>query len=281
MSAAAVVTLEGAGLHGGRASRLRLVRTLDDRPLVLTRGAASARVDELVVVETVRSTTVARRDGDLRVRTVEHLFAALAAARVRRGIRVEIDGDEVPIADGGARVFADLVGRLEPPSSPPSIAVARHATLTLGESRYTFEPSSEIEVEVEIAFDDARLAPDAGWRGDRADFITRIAPARTFAFERDLDELVQRGLAAHVPRDSAVLVTPTEILSSGPPFRSDEPARHKLLDLIGDLYLYGGPPRGRILARRPGHAATHAAVRQAFDAGILTPTVDRDSSLEA
>jgi UDP-3-O-[3-hydroxymyristoyl] N-acetylglucosamine deacetylase len=59
------------------------------------------------------------------------------------------------------------------------------------------------------------------------------------------------------------------VLSAGAPFLADEPARHKLLDLVGDLYLYGGPPRGRVRATRPGHGATHEAMRRALAEGLV------------
>jgi UDP-3-O-[3-hydroxymyristoyl] N-acetylglucosamine deacetylase len=66
-----------------------------------------------------------------------------------------------------------------------------------------------------------------------------------------------------------VVVIGAEILAAGRPFAPDEPARHKLLDLVGDLFLYGGPPRGSVAAYRPGHWATHEAVRRAREAGVL------------
>jgi UDP-3-O-acyl-N-acetylglucosamine deacetylase len=66
-----------------------------------------------------------------------------------------------------------------------------------------------------------------------------------------------------------VVIAEDAIHAAGAPFAPDEPARHKLLDLVGDMYLYGGPPRGRVRAFRPGHAATHAAMARALDLGVL------------
>jgi UDP-3-O-acyl-N-acetylglucosamine deacetylase len=66
-----------------------------------------------------------------------------------------------------------------------------------------------------------------------------------------------------------VVLTPDGALSAGRPFEPDEPARHKLLDLVGDLYLYGGPPVGHVRAVRPGHAANALAMRRARDEGIV------------
>ena len=108
----------------------------------------------------------------------------------------------------------------------------------------------------------------ASWDGAPASFRSSFAPARTFGFFREVASLAERGLASHVAAESVVVIG-DDILSAGRPFSADEPARHKLLDLAGDLYLHGGPPLGRVRAIRPGHAATHEAVRRALETGIL------------
>src|SRR5690606_8548586 len=120
-----------------------------------------------------------------------------------------------------------------------------------------------------------RLERHAAWRGDPDDFRERIAPARTFGFAHELDSLLARDLARHVDPASVVVLAVDRVLSAGPPFRADEPARHKLLDLIGDLYAHGGPPAGTVHAIRPGHAATHEAVRRALEEGIVLVTRTR------
>lgn len=265
--------LEGRGLHGGALARVRLLR--EPGPVRLRSGGGEASVDELVLDGASRSTRAWTRDGALRVGTVEHLFAALGAASVREGVVVEIDGPELPLLDGGALAFLDALAELDPPPSPPRLVVARPGAIEVGDSRYELSPHDGVGVEVEIVFEDDRLERVASWGGELSDFRERIAPARTFALERDLDELVARGLASHVAPESVVLVTQGAIHSAGRPFSPDEPARHKLLDLVGDLYAYGGPPRGHVRATRPGHAATHEAVRRALAQGLMVATRER------
>jgi UDP-3-O-acyl-N-acetylglucosamine deacetylase len=141
--------------------------------------------------------------------------------------------------------------------------------LTVGASTYELARGGGVELEVTIDFDDERLAKRASWAGDPEDFFARIAAARTFGFEHELAHLLARGLASHVTPESVVVIAPSGVLFAGAPFSADEPARHKLLDLIGDLYLYGGPPRGRVAALRPGHAATHAVMRRALAEGLV------------
>ena len=178
----------------------------------------------------------------------------------------------MPLLDGGARAFIDALERLELAPSPPTLRVMRAGTIDVGASRYELRPPEcpgEVLVEVEVDFDDVRLERHARWSGDAADFRDRIASARTFGFGHEVEELLARGLASHVARESVVVITRDAILSAGSPFRPDEPARHKLLDLVGDLYVHGGPPIGALRAIRPGHAATHEAMRRGLADGLL------------
>jgi UDP-3-O-[3-hydroxymyristoyl] N-acetylglucosamine deacetylase len=147
--------------------------------------------------------------------------------------------------------------------------VTRAASLDIGPSRYELAPADAVDVRVRLDFDDARIESEARWNGSASDFVARIAPARTFAIARDLEELARRNLAHRAEPTSVVVVTPDAILCAGRPYTSDEPARHKLLDLLGDLYLFGGPFIGRFIAHRPGHAATHRALARALKEGIV------------
>lgn len=286
----AVATVEGQGLHSGAPARVRFVREPGAVRLRAWRGGEEARVDELAFDGSARSTSAFAEDGRLRVGTVEHLFAALGALSVYEGVVVEIDGPELPLLDGGARAFLDVLEGLGARPSAPRLIVARAGAIAVGASLYELRPSDELRpsgglgptdglgrsdgrrVDVEIDFGDPRLERVARWAGDIADFRDRVAPARTFGFEREVDELLARGLASHVAPESVVVIGRDRILSAGRPFAADEPARHKLLDLVGDLYAYGGPPIGCVRAVRPGHAATHEAVRRALSAGLLART---------
>ncbi len=263
-------TIVGKGLHSGVASRVGFVRA--DGPVVLRVGAVEAEIRQLVVVDTSRSTTVANAAGTLRLATIEHVFAALGGLGVYEGLVVAFEGAEAPLADGGARAFADALCVARVRASAPHLRVAVNGSISVGASVYEFGIADHTDVEVHVDFNDARLARHARWRGDAEDFFERIAVARTFGFEHEIRELLARGLASHVASESVVVIGAASIVSAGRAFTSDEPARHKLLDLIGDLYLYGGPPRGTVRASRPGHAATHTAMQRAFDLGLVART---------
>jgi len=226
---------------------------------------------ELVVASTMRSTTVEACGGRLRVGMVEHLFAALAGAGAYDGLVIDVDGPELPLLDGGASAWCGAIARLPLRRSRPRLRIAREAVIVCGESRYELDPGDHPAVEARLVLADARLAADARWAGDEDDFRERIAPARTFALAGDVDELAAMGLSRHVDPASVVVVAPDAIHSSGRPFHADEPVRHKLLDLIGDLYLHGDPPLGRVRAVRPGHAANAQAFRRALESGVFAP----------
>lgn len=239
------------------------------------------------MVSTARATTVESRDGQLRVATVEHLLAALAGLGIYEGLTILVQGPELPLLDGGAAAWCRAVAGLGLPGpragapgsevrggyarSGPRLRVGREATLEVGLSRFDFTPGEQLDLSVCIDLGDARGPLEARWRGEPGDFVERIAPARTFTLGRDIEDLVRQGLARHVDPTSVVVLAPEGVHCAGRPFVADEPARHKLLDLMGDLYLHGGPPVGRLHAVRPGHAANLAAIRRALDESIVLP----------
>ena len=216
---------------------------------------------------------VAIEDGaGLAIDLVEHLCAALGALGVREGLVVRVFGPELPLLDGGAARWVAALGALGLASSPPRSRVTRAATLEVGDARYELAPGDGPALEVHVAFDHPAIgAQRAAWEGDAGDFARRIAPARTFGFARDALALQAAGRARGVDLASTLVFDDVGVVAGCAPAEPDEPARHKLLDLVGDLFLSGGPPRGRVVAHRPGHAATHAMVRRARDEGILAP----------
>jgi UDP-3-O-[3-hydroxymyristoyl] N-acetylglucosamine deacetylase len=247
---------------------------VSDGPVVLRAGGHEAEVRAFSVVSAAWSTTVEAAGGALRIATVEHALAAMAGLGVYGGIALEVDGPEMPLLDGSAAAWCAALDALGPPSRPPRLRVARAASVEAGSSRYDFAPGDGVTLRVRFETDDSRLDPDARWDGDPGDFRARIAPARTFALARDLPAIERLGLARHVDPSAIVVVMPDAIHCAGRAFERDEPARHKLLDLLGDLYLHGGPPRGSVVAHRPGHAATWEAMTRARASGVLVDADD-------
>jgi UDP-3-O-[3-hydroxymyristoyl] N-acetylglucosamine deacetylase len=262
-----VIRLEGVGLHGGRGCAVSVSRQAG--PTRLFADGASATLSELRVLRADQGVTVSLGDGGPAVDLVEHLLAAIGGLRLWRGLAIDVQGGEVPLLDGGSRRLAEALSTLGLPASAPTLTIARRFSIDLDGARYELTPSSCIEVSSTIDFDHPSIGRRvASWHGDGADFARRVAPARTFGFVRDHAALLAAGRARGVDLAS-VVVFGDDAIAPSPPSDPDEPARHKLLDLIGDLTLFGGPPQGIVRATRPGHARTHTALRAALDAGAL------------
>ena len=262
-----MIRLAGIGLHGGAACAIELSRT--DGPTKIAVGEVSATLADLVLVRGDHGVTVLVGGGGPAIDLVEHALAAVGALGLFRGVRLTIEGGEVPLLDGGARALADALMALEIAPSEAPLRIVAPFVVTVDGSRYEMLPGSEPAVEVDIEFPHTAIGrKSAGWNGDRDDFVTRIAPARTFGFVADHEALVAAGRARGVDLRSVVVFDERGV-AHGALAGDDEPARHKLLDLIGDLALFGGPPRGLVRAHRPGHARTHTAIRRGLEVGAL------------
>ncbi|MEM7623172.1 MAG: UDP-3-O-acyl-N-acetylglucosamine deacetylase [Planctomycetota bacterium] len=219
-----------------------------------------------------RNTALAARPSDAAspaVQTVEHLLAAFAGLGVT-DVLATIEGPEVPIGDGSAKLFTGPItdiGLRELAEDASALVVTSEASITTedGQSSMLIEPSADGGTHFRYELDygpDAPVKPRvAEWHGDPDDFAARIAPARTFSLQREVEAMRSMGLfTAFKPSDLLV------IADNGEPIDNtlhtpDEPALHKLLDLIGDLALFTGgrPLAATITATRSGHKLNHAA----------------------
>jgi UDP-3-O-acyl-N-acetylglucosamine deacetylase len=266
------VTITGLGLHTGRSTAVTLRHSPESARVAIRAGSVRVVLEEWEVRDAHRGVRLgAKDDPTVEIESVEHLFAALGAWPVRRGLEIEVHGGEIPLAGGGALEFAEAIRTVAPPRDPPDLVVIESGMIEVGESSYSFEPGPEPRLEVEVEFRaDAIGIQSAVWDGSFERFLLDVAWARTFGFRREAAALHARGRARGVdPRVVKVLDDLGLVEPPGAPARPGEFARHKLLDLVGDLYCFGGPPRGTISAKRPGHQATHRAVAIAFQRNLL------------
>lgn len=200
------------------------------------------------------------------VHTVEHLLAALAGLGITDAV-VRMEGGEIPIGDGSAALFVRSVHAVGTrPLEADPIDPARVLTPIRVEregASVTIEPSDRPEFVYRLEYGaDSPIPPgEAAWDGDPGSFADQVAPARTFCLRAEAEAMHAMGLFAHLtPEDMLVF-------GEGGPIDNtlrfpDEPARHKLLDLIGDLSLVGRPICARVVADRSGHALNHEAARR-------------------
>ncbi|MFO0661159.1 MAG: UDP-3-O-acyl-N-acetylglucosamine deacetylase [Polyangiaceae bacterium] len=259
--------LKGRALHSGATASIALT-TIDARSCLAAEGV-SAALGSLEVVRTDLGVCVSLSSQGPKIDLVEHVAAALGGLWMLDGVRIEVEGPEPPLLDGGARELSHALLSMGVTPSESRMSVTRAWSFAKGDSVYELLPAHETTIDVTIEFAHAAIGrQSARWSGDRDEFVREIAPARTFGFLKDAEKLRAAGRAAFVDTASVVVLDERGPIE-GELQWANEPARHKLLDLIGDITLRGGPFRGVVRALRPGHTATHAMIDAAVREGAI------------
>lgn len=271
---AAEARAAGVGLHLGQSTQVRLLPADPEagRYFVRTDLVADSQVEQRIaadvanVIKTQLSTELGISHAH--VRTVEHLLSALFAAAVDN-VRIEIDGPELPLLDGSAQQWMAAIATSgispQPVARKRRVAVAQPVTVQMDDAWVAAFPSSELRFSYGIAFDLAAIGNQwHSWSPSQtqsssasklssASFATEIAPARTFGLAHQIDYLQAQGLIKGGSLENALVCGESGWLN--PPLRfANEPARHKLLDLIGDLSLLGDIPQAHYVAYKASHA---------------------------
>jgi UDP-3-O-[3-hydroxymyristoyl] N-acetylglucosamine deacetylase len=257
------VAVSGVGLHHGVPVSIRI------RPAPAGTGIVFLRTDlnnfplpaSWQHVARVSYATSLMRQGVL-ISTTEHLLSVLYSSGIDNAW-IDIDNLEVPILDGSGLPFVQLLreaGVTQQKRRRRYLRVRKPVTHVHGDKRITLLPAESFSLHCDIFFPH----PLVGRQTMEIDltpenYATEIAPARTFGFEHELDAMRNMGLIRGASLDNAVCFTPEKVLNEGGLRFPDEPCRHKILDLIGDLALLGRPLLGRVIAERAGHAM-HAAL---------------------
>ena len=280
-------TVEGKGLHTGGHLVATFCPAPDNHGYKIQRTDLEGQpvIDALAenVVSTMRGTVVGK--GDATVSTIEHAMSALYACGVDNCL-VKVDGPEIPILDGSAKPFYDAiqkVGLVEQEADKDFYYVKHKMEVTDSEtgSKLMLVPDDEFSLDVKVNFESEVLANQYD---HVTDFGEEIAAARTFVFVREIEPLLHAGLIKGGDLDNAIVIYEHEksqedldkladmlgvphhdakafgFINERPLFAPNEPARHKLMDLIGDIALIGRPLKGRVIATKPGHTInTHLA----------------------
>ncbi|MFQ5537524.1 MAG: bifunctional UDP-3-O-[3-hydroxymyristoyl] N-acetylglucosamine deacetylase/3-hydroxyacyl-ACP dehydratase [Gemmatimonadota bacterium] len=262
----AEATLEGTGVHTGAASRVTLRPAPEGTGIVFRRtdldgsDELPARLDH--VVSTDHGTTLGR--GETRVRTVEHVLAALAGTLVDNAY-VDVEGEEVAIRDGSFLDFVQAVkeaGIVDQEGDAPLLTL--HAPVAVeakNEESYVAAPAGELRISATIDFPHPAIGRQYGsFSVSPESFAGEIAPARTFGFEDEWEELRARGLALGAALENTVVLGSQGFLNEDLRF-PDEFLRHKVGDILGDLALLGARVRAHIVADRPSHAGNVTLAR--------------------
>ena len=261
------VTVAGVGVHSGEqatvrikpgpaASGIRFVRT--DLP-----GAPGVETSPRAIHSTAQA-TVLGGDG-FTVATTEHCLAALAGLEIDNAL-VEVDGGELPIGDGSARIYIDALDRAgvrEQEADREYMVITERVVYGDEETFAAMEPFDGLRIACFIAFDH----PCIGEQSLELDvnpgvFRREIGPARTFGFLKDRERALAAGIGRGAALENTLALDDTGLVNAGGLRFPDEFVRHKMLDALGDLAVLGKPARGRLVARRSGHEVMQGLVKK-------------------
>ncbi|MBW2260347.1 MAG: UDP-3-O-[3-hydroxymyristoyl] N-acetylglucosamine deacetylase [Deltaproteobacteria bacterium] len=262
MILAQAVEFEGRGLHGGRDARVQILPSRPGSGLSVIFDGHARPIVSLEMSGRDRSTVLRDPASGRELGSVEHLLAALAGLDVWDAT-IASEGDEVPVLDGSALPFArGLRAAMEQGPAPAALVPSSSVRVEGGDAWIEAEPSDRLTLEVAVDFPHPRVgAQRLVWSKVDGSFLEDLSPARTFGFLAELPQLRARGLAAGGGLDCALVFGPDGVLNPEGARFADEPVRHKMLDLVGDLALVGRPVRMRVMAKKPSHELNHALVR--------------------
>ncbi len=261
--------IAGNGLHSGALVRMTLRPAAADAGILFRRvdvapGTGDIRVNPENWVEASLCTVLQNAHG-VRVSTVEHLLAALHGCGVHNTV-IEIDGPEVPILDGSAAPLVAhilAVGLYRQTAPLQVLRVLETVEIARDGAVARLMPAPELQISFEIDFADEAIGHQRkALSMCNGAFLRELSDCRTFCRRADVEAMRARGLALGGTLHNAVVFDRDKVLSPGGLRRSDEPVRHKMLDVMGDLYVLGRPLVGRYEGVRAGHALTGLLLRK-------------------
>lgn len=284
-------TLSGKGLHTGLNLTVEFCPAPENHGYKIQRTDVEGQpiIEALAenVTETQRGTVLS--NGSERVSTIEHGFSALYALGIDNCL-MKVNGPEFPILEGSAKLYVEniqRVGTVEQEAEKDYFVVTE--TIEYHDeksgSSLMIMPAEEFAVNVLVSFDSSSICNQRAVLMNMEDFVTEIAPSRTFVFVRDVEPLLAAGLIKGGDLDNSIVLYEREMpqdrydrladamniprmdakklgyINHRPLVWDNEPARHKLLDVIGDMALIGKPIKGYIVANRPGHRVNNQFAR--------------------
>ncbi|MDR2396069.1 MAG: UDP-3-O-acyl-N-acetylglucosamine deacetylase [Endomicrobium sp.] len=256
------ISLEGIGLHTGNKSvvvfkpvtqadyGIRFIRVdLPNKPEI------EANYENTATGLAVRGTVIGKYGA--RVHTIEHIMSACAALSIDN-LAIEINNNEPPILDGSSKIFTETLlnaGIKELDAQREFYTINEPVHFESGKTKISAYPSDHLEIDCTIGFDHPFLEHQNLSLRDlnKDNYLIDFASAKTFCFDYEIEALKKNGLALGGSMENAIVIGLSGIHNKEPLRYEDEFVRHKILDLIGDLYLVGKPIKAKIVAQKPGH----------------------------
>ncbi len=261
--------IAGVGVHTGDRVRLAVRPAPVGTGIVFVRTDITDRDNRIPVsgeaVVDARLNTMIENAAGVRLSTIEHLMAAFSALGVSNAV-IEVDGPELPILDGSALQFVQLLDRAgfrQQEAPVRYIEILKPIRVSEGDKSAVLLPCDRYEMRFEIDFPTPVIGNQVvDFVVDEETFRSEIMAARTFGFAHEVEALRKVGLARGGSLENAVVIDGDQILNPGGLRMEREFVRHKALDAIGDLYVLGAPLLGRYEGVKAGHAINNLLVRQ-------------------
>lgn len=262
------VSYSGIGLHTGNKATITFKPAAEDYGVRFVRvdleGKPEIEANIKNVIGVTRGTTLA--NGEAKVHTVEHIMATLYAFGIDNVV-IELDNNEPPVADGSAFPFVEILkqaGIIEQVKEKSYLKIEEPIKYKKGDAELLIVPSDSFKISCTISYNHPVLETQyMSFCMQDNDFCNDIAPARTFCFDYEIECLQKEGLAKGGSLENAIVIGEKKIHNKELRF-SDEFVRHKILDIIGDLYLLGRQIKGHVIAFKCGHSVNVEFAKEIF-----------------
>ena len=253
------VSLDGLGLHTGEIASLTFLPAEPDTGVIFRRvdlpGKPEIPANVSSVIDTQRSTTIGISKEE-RISTVEHLLATLYCLSIDN-IIIECNAPETPLLDGSSKFFIETIlsaGRIEQNSEQKFLEIKKPIAVDSNGMTLIALPAPEFKISYTLSYSNPLLGNQfQSFEINQENFINEIGNARTFALYSELEHLLKMGLIKGGSLDNAIVITNEAVLSKEGLRFPDEFVRHKIVDLIGDLYLTGCRLKAHVISIRSGH----------------------------
>ncbi len=264
-------TFSGVGLHNGQLADVNIKPAKPNSGIVFKR--IDLKSDNYVypsfinVTNTLLNTTISNEHG-VKVSTIEHLMGALFGLGIDNAL-IEINNEEVPILDGSAKKFIEILTScgLEKSETPIKIIkIQKKIEYNHGEKTISIEPSKlSLDINFKLKFDDCMIGNQENKVNVYEDDLVDVFNSRTFCLFNDVEKIKEKGLAKGGSLDNAIVVKGNEILNSEKLRNPKEFVNHKILDCIGDLYTSGYRIIGSVICSQGGHFLTNQLLKKVFE----------------
>ena len=264
------VSFQGVGLHSGKNSMVRILPAKADEGIIFKR--VDLKVNNFVEakyqnVSSAKLCTTLENNFGVKVSTVEHLLAALYIADIDNAL-IEINSDEVPIMDGSAKIFLDLLKNSDIQTLSKKrkfLKVANKIELQDGDRKISLEPNDEtLEIEFQLNYENKLIGNQKNTVNVNNDDLEPISKSRTFCLLKDIEKIKKLGLAKGGSLDNALVVDENKVLNEGGLRNDKEFVNHKILDLVGDISLSNIRILGKVKCYQGGHLLTNMFLRKLF-----------------